>query len=211
MKLHNMNQNKIATQYIATLFFFILSIISINTAYAVNGMYYRAGDPIAGNANGKVTMVEFFDYQCGHCVDMAPVVSSLIKINPNLRVIFKEFPIRGPMSDYASRAALAANKQGKYYQFNHALFTANQDLTEEVILQIAKSVGLNIAKLQKDMRDPKINAQLEANKKLAQKLQIPGTPAFFIGPSGANKAETSEIGAVSQQDLQSAINKAGQL
>ncbi len=68
----------------------------------VQSLFRNAKDPIAGNPNGTVTIVEFFDYQCSHCVDMAPVLMEAIKTAPNLRIVFKEFPIRGPMSEFAS-------------------------------------------------------------------------------------------------------------
>ena len=110
-------------------------------------LFHQAGDPMAGNANGKVTVVEFFDYQCSHCVDMAPVIDSLIKADPNVRVVFKEFPIRGPLSEYAAKAALAASAQGKYFEFHKALMdqiSQKQPLTEDSVLKAAQKVGLNI-------------------------------------------------------------------
>lgn len=178
-------------------------------AEAVTSLFHHAGDPVAGNPNGNITVVEFFDYQCGHCVSMAPVMQTIIKSNPNVRVVFKEFPIRGPMSELASRAALAANKQGKYYQFSHALLSANQPLTEEMIFSFAKSAGLDIAKLKSDMHSSTITNELHANANLAQELNINGTPAFFIGKTNARSASgiTFVLGEMSQTELQDAINK----
>lgn len=182
------------------------------TAYAesVSSLFHRSDDPVAGNPNGKITVVEFFDYQCGHCVSMGPVIQNIIKANPNVRIVFKEFPIRGTTSEFAARAALAANKQGKYYQFSHALLATNQPLTEEVILNVAKSAGLNMPKLKKDMKSSAITDALRANAQLAQELNINGTPAFFIGKTNAKSASaiTFVLGEMSQQELQDAINKA---
>src|SRR5689334_12549783 len=80
-------------------------------AESVNALFHQNSDPVAGNPKGKVTVVEFFDYQCSHCMTMAPVIEAIIKNNPNVRVVFKDFPIRGPVSEFAAKAALAANKQ----------------------------------------------------------------------------------------------------
>ena len=100
-------------------------------------LFHDNNDPIGGNANGKVTIVEFSDYQCSHCVEVAPIVDGAIKDNSNVRVVVKEFPIRGPVSDIAARAALAANKQGKYWDFHVALFKDGMGFTEEKVFTIA--------------------------------------------------------------------------
>jgi len=172
-------------------------------------LFNQTNDPIAGNPAGKVTVVEFFDYQCPHCVDMAPVMSEIIKSNPDVRVIYKEFPIRGPMSDFAARAALAANKQGKYVDFSHALLTADKPLTKEVVFGIAKDKGINVDQLQKDMSDASITSQLKSNMVLAQNLKLFGTPAFFIGKTSGGSIEYVP-GQLSQQELQKLIDKANQ-
>lgn len=170
-------------------------------------LFTQSDDPIAGNPNGKVSIVEFFDYQCSHCVDMAPVVERIIKANPDVRVVFKEFPIRGPVSELAARAALAANKQGKYYQFSHALLTANKPLTQDIIFEIAKTNGLDVEKLKKDMTDKAIDEQLKANMKLAQDLKLFGTPAFFIGKTDANGNINYIAGFMEQKQMQTEIDK----
>ena len=183
-----------------------------NAPQFVNVLFKQNNDPMAGNPNGKVTIVEFFDYQCPHCVDMAPVIDAIIKNNPNVRVVFKEFPIRGPMSELAARAALAANKQGKYYQFSHALLISKQPLSEETILTIAKQQGLNVAQLKKDMNDAVVESQLKNNIKLAQELKLFGTPAFFIGKSDASSTDGISYtpGQLNQKQLQTMIDQANQ-
>lgn len=172
-------------------------------------LFHQTNDPVAGNPNGKISIVEFFDYQCPHCVDMAPAIQAIIKGNPDVRIVFKEFPIRGPVSDFASRAALAANMQGKYYQFSHALLTANKPLTQEVVYQIAQQVGLNLDKLKKDMNDPTVTNQIKNNVKLAQDLKLFGTPAFFIGKTDSNVINYVP-GRMDQTQLQTEIDKAKQ-
>lgn len=144
-------------------------------------LFHKEGDPVAGNPNGIVTVVEFFDYQCPHCVDMAPVIEAIIKKNSDVRVVFKDFPIRGPQSELGARAALAAHKQGKYYEFSHALLTSKQPLSQGSINQVAKSKGVDLKQLQQDMNDPSIQTRIKENTQLAQDLKLFGTPAFFIG------------------------------
>lgn len=175
-----------------------------------NDLFHQSQDPVVGNNTGKVTVVEFFDYQCPHCVDMAPVMASIIKANPDLRVIYKEFPIRGATSDFASRAALAANLQGKYEAFSHALLSAGKPLTEAFILETAKNTGLDVDKLKKDMDSSAIKNQVQANIKLAKDLKLFGTPAFFIGKTGASGKEAIAYipGQTDQTQLQSFIDQA---
>ncbi len=175
-------------------------------------LFHVDNDPMAGNPNGKVTVVEFFDYQCPHCVDMAPVIDSIIKANPDVRVVFKEFPIRGPMSEAAARAALAANMQGKYLVFSHAILNANKPLTDEFILETAKNAGLDVDKLKKDMNSKAVKDQLEANIKLAKDLKLIGTPAIFVGKSSASGKDPINYipGQADPAQLQGVINQAKQ-
>lgn len=175
-------------------------------------LFHQNNDPSIGNPKGKVTIVEFFDYQCPHCVDMAPIIEGTIKTNPNVRIVFKEFPIRGPMSELAARAALAANKQGKYYEFSHALLTSNQPLSAEAIDKVAESIGLNVAQLKKDMDSSDIKTQLSDNMSLAQNLKLFGTPAFFVGPTEVKGNSNINYipGQMDKTQLQAAIDKANQ-
>jgi protein-disulfide isomerase len=171
-------------------------------------LFHQANDPIAGNVQGKVSIVEFFDYQCPHCVDMAPVMTAIIKANPDVRIVYKEFPIRGPISEFASRAALAANMQGKYVQFSHALLTATPPLTQDGIMSLAKSAGLDVDKLKTDMNSDTVTKQLQANTKLAQDLKLFGTPAFFIGKTDGSTNISYVPGQMDQKQLQAAIDAA---
>lgn len=173
-------------------------------------LFHQANDPIMGNANGKITVVEFFDYQCPHCVDMAPVTAAIVKANPDVRVVYKEFPIRGPVSEFAAKVALAANKQGKYNEVSHAILTATPPLNQEAILELAKQAGANLDQIKKDMNDKSIEEQLKANIKLAQDLKLFGTPAFFIGKTDASKQGSIVYipGQMDEKQMQDAINKA---
>lgn len=137
-------------------------------------------DLVAGNREGKVTMVEYFDYNCGFCKRSFPDVMKLLDKDKDLRIVFKEFPILGPGSTFASRAALASREQGKYWEFHLALMSARGAVTEARVLKIAAKIGLDVDKLKADMKSPKIKAIIERNMATAQALGIQGTPAFLI-------------------------------
>jgi protein-disulfide isomerase len=145
------------------------------------GIFRANGDFVAGNPKGDVTLVEFFDYNCGWCKKGFPEVVTLIKGDPNLRVVMKEFPIFGEDSEYAARAALAANKQGKYWELHTILFKHEGKVTREVVDQALASLPLDAARLEADIASEETSATLAANQKLAQELGINGTPAFVIG------------------------------
>lgn len=178
-----------------------------------DALFRQAHDPIAGNPNGKITVVEFFDYQCPHCIAMTEIIDNLVKSNPNIRVIFKEFPIRGQMSEISAKAALAANQQGKYFEFHKGLMNSKvEPLTENEIYKIAASAGLNVDQLKKDMDSATVTNQIKANYKLAQDLNLMGTPAFFVGKTDTKKEAGANAivfipGQVDQAQMNDIIKK----
>lgn len=179
-------------------------------AISANGSaLFDQKDPIAGNPKGTVNVVEFFDYQCIHCKSMNVAIDNLIKQNKDLRVVFKEFPIFGANSQYAATAALASEKQGKYFEFHTALMKAQGQLSKDEVLKIAKTVGLNVEQLEKDMKDPQYEQQIKANYKLAQTLGLMGTPAFIItqNPYPADGKSVFIPGETSQESIQKAIEQ----
>lgn len=137
--------------------------------------------PVGGNAKGDVTVVEFFDYRCGVCKRVHPIVDELVKSDPNIRRVYKEWPILGPNSVLAARAAIASRKQGKYLPFHKAMMEANSSFSEGAIIAMAESVGIDAARLRKDMRSPETDAIIRRNYALAEKLKLNGTPSFVIG------------------------------
>jgi protein-disulfide isomerase len=137
--------------------------------------------PVGGNVQGDVSLVEFFDYNCPYCRKMAPVLLEAEKADPQLRIVFKEFPILGPGSEFAARAALAAQRQGRYEAFHHALMGAKQKVDEDSVLAIAAEVGLDAQRLKADMQDPSIQVAIDRNLALAAALRITGTPGFVVG------------------------------
>ncbi|HTV45904.1 MAG TPA: DsbA family protein [Stellaceae bacterium] len=137
--------------------------------------------PVGGNPHGTATIVEFFDYRCPYCKQVQPSLEALLKQDPDLRLVYKEFPILGPTSVVAAHAALAAQQQGKYAAFHAAMMAAHGNITDDTVYQVAASVGLDVNRLKHDMAAPEIGQQLKANMTLADALQIHGTPAFIVG------------------------------
>jgi len=159
--------------------------------------------PAAGPASADVTIVEFFDYRCPYCKQVAGPLAQLTRSDPNLRIVYKELPILGPDSVVASRAALAAHLQGAYHKFHAALMTRRGTLDEPTVLAMAKDSGLDAARLKTDMDRPEIAAQIERNRALARDLGIRGTPAFIIG-------ERVIPGAVDLETLRNLVAQARQ-
>lgn len=168
---------------------------------------FNSDSPYFGNKNGKVTLVEFFDYQCKYCKTMTPVVHSIVKNNDNVKVILKELPIFGADSEFASKAALASRYQNKYEDFHNALFNANGRLNQSVVLKIAKDSGIDVDQLQKDMKRPEVEKELENNEKLQRVLRLVGTPAFILVKTPFDDSEEALFipGAVGEDDLQEKI------
>ena len=136
---------------------------------------------IIGNPKGDVTVVEFFDYNCGYCKSMVPAITEILDQDDNLRMVMKEFPILGTGSLVAAQAALAAREQGKYAEMHMALISHKGALNRESVESVAKSIGLDVVKLVEDMKNPNINDILSSNMALAQDLGIEGTPALIVG------------------------------
>jgi protein-disulfide isomerase len=137
--------------------------------------------PVGGNPKGDVSLVEFFDYRCPYCKQVVPAIDALLAKDKQLRFVYKELPVLGPDSVHAARAALASRKQGKYETMHRALMAVKGQIDEAVIMKVAASVGLDVERLKTDMAAPEIDRALKANIKLAEALDIRGTPGFVIG------------------------------
>jgi protein-disulfide isomerase len=135
----------------------------------------------AGNPDGDVSVVEFFDYNCGFCRRALPEVVKLVDSDDKVRVVFKELPIFGDESEAAAKVALAAGKQGKYFEMHQKLFTEPGKADKDKAMRVATELGLDIPQLEKDMQDPSIQHSLDEAKELAQKLGLQGTPLYLIG------------------------------
>ncbi|MEM6902402.1 MAG: DsbA family protein [Pseudomonadota bacterium] len=137
--------------------------------------------PVVGNPDGEVEMVHLFYYQCGFCKGMAADLAAELGENGRVRAKFKEFPILGPASVLASRVAMAADRQGKYWDVHQALMSSRQRLSEPVIMAIAQNAGVDMEQLRQDMNDPLFMIHLQENRRMAESLGITGTPGFVIG------------------------------
>ena len=153
--------------------------------------------PNLGNPDGDVTVIEFFDYNCPYCRKAGQTVQELLASDANVRVIYREWPILGEDSVFASRAALAARAQGKYEEFHWALMNGEGRASEASILKLARHLSLDVAKLQADMTSPAVEAHIAQSNALARTLGFTGTPAFIVGDRTApGMLSTDEITAM---------------
>ena len=137
--------------------------------------------PVSGNPRGDATLVEFFDYQCGYCKRSLQPVKDLLESDGQLRIVWKEFPILGPVSRFAARAGMAAARQGRYLEYHVAVMGSRGKLTEDRVMAMAADAGLDVRRLRRDMQDPAIEDSLDETIRLARTLGINGMPAFVIG------------------------------
>jgi protein-disulfide isomerase len=136
--------------------------------------------PSAGNPDGDVTIVEFFDYNCGYCKRALPDIQEVLKTDKNVRVVFREMPILSPESRTIAQWALAAHKQGKYFEYHVALMNTPGGKDIEALKKIAQDTGLDVEKLEKDANSKEVTIMLQDDMQIAQDIGIQGTPAFII-------------------------------
>ena len=139
--------------------------------------------PIRGNPNAKILIVEFSDFQCPYCGRATQTVDQLLKDYPNdVKVAFKNFPLPfHNMARPAAHAALAAGRQGKFYEMHDKLFANQENLNDEAFVRFASELGLNLDKFKSDLKDPALDKQIDEDSALADKLGIQGTPGFIVG------------------------------
>jgi protein-disulfide isomerase len=142
---------------------------------------FTSAEDFVVNPDGKVPMVEFFDYQCGYCKRVLRSVLKVTSDQPDVRVAFKEYPILGPLSVYAAKASIASKNQGKYLEFHTAVMAVKGRLSEQVVLAKAADVGLDIDRLKKDMESDEVQAVIDSNIELGRTMDIRGTPTLIIG------------------------------
>lgn len=148
-----------------------------------DAIFRSAADPVIGNPNGNVTIVEFFDYNCGYCKRALDDMNAMVKADPELRFVLKEFPILGPESQKAAVVAAAFNMlhPDKYGAFHTALMGGPGRASEATAIKAALSLGADEAALRAKMSDPSIQSGFEKTYELANKLQITGTPSYVVG------------------------------
>jgi protein-disulfide isomerase len=158
-----------------------------------------------GNKNGDVSFVEFFDYNCGYCKRAMADMLELMKSDPKLKVVLKEFPVLGPSSVEAAQVAVAVRMQDpggkKYLDFHQRLLGARGQADKTHALAAAKEAGLDMARIEKDMSSPEVRATLEENFKLAESMGMNGTPSYVIGKQVV-------VGAVGLETLKEKISTA---
>jgi protein-disulfide isomerase len=157
---------------------------------------------VLGNPQGKITMVEFFDYNCGYCKHALPDMVELLKTNPDLRFVLKEFPVLGPGSVEAAHVAVAARMQDptgkKYLDFHQKLLGGRGQADKARALAVAKDVGFDMARIEKDMDSDEVKATINEDMKLADALGVNGTPSYVVG-------DEVVVGAVGIDELKTRI------
>lgn len=158
-----------------------------------------------GNRDGDVTFVEFFDYNCSYCKKAMTDMMELMKSDPKLKVVLKEFPVLGPPSVEAAQVAVAVRMQDpsgkKYLDFHQKLLSGRGQVDKARAVAAAKEVGLDMSRLEKDISSPEVRATLEENFKLAEAMGMNGTPSYVIGKQVV-------VGAVGVEALKEKINMA---
>ena len=157
--------------------------------------------PVLGNPDGDVTVVEFFDYNCPYCRRVKPEMEALLAADPNVRVVYREWPILGEGSVFAARAALASRNQGKYDEFHWALMGLNGRAEESSVIRAAQDIGLDIAQLRRDMNEPEIEEHIQTSMRLSRAIGFSGTPSFVIGDNLAP-------GLINAEQMISLVNEA---
>ncbi len=165
-------------------------------------IFNSAHQVVLGNPQGKTTMVEFFDYNCAFCKRAMADMLDLLKTDPNLKFVLKEFPVLGPGSVEAAHVAVAARMQDpsgkKYLEFHQKLLGGRGPADKMRALAVAKDAGFDMARLEKDMNSNEVKATIEENMKLADALGVSGTPTYVVG-------DEVVVGAVGLDELRAKI------
>ena len=136
--------------------------------------------PSIGNPDGEIVVVEFFDYNCGYCKRALPDIQAVADKDKDVRIVFKEMPILGPSSMTAAQWAMAAHKQGKYFEFHAALMNHRGNKDANAMKSIARKLKLDVDKMAKDANSKEVKNMINEDMELARKIGISGTPAFIV-------------------------------
>lgn len=149
--------------------------------------------PVIGNPNGTITLVEYFDFACSYCHRVYPAIKNIIAKNPDVKVLGKTLAFVSASSDYAGRAALAANEQGKYTEMYTALFEMKEGLSEEGINAAAQNIGLDMEKFNADVNSEKVKNIMKSFNELAAKIQVNGVPTLILNGKIIQTIDENEI------------------
>ena len=168
-----------------------------------NELYDKPDDFIIGNREGSITIVEFFDYNCGYCKRALADLNAVIAKNPNIRVVLKDYPILNENSYELAQLSIAAGLQGKYFEYHTELLNKPGRVTYQMAIDIAAEIGLDIEKLEQDFKSKEVNDMIANNKVLGYSLAVSGTPSYFI-------RDVNIRGAVGLETLQEVIDYASE-
>jgi protein-disulfide isomerase len=160
--------------------------------------------PVKGPANASVTLVEFSDFQCPFCAQVPPIVEEVLKAHPNdVRFVFKNLPLTNihPQAMGAAKAAMAAGKQGKFWEMHDLLFANARALSPEKFKELAQQLGLNLQQFEKDMGSPEIEKQIQDDMKLATQVQVTGTPTLFLNGKRVLNRSADGIKQMVQEEM----------
>jgi len=166
--------------------------------------------PVAGNVDGDISIVEYFDYQCPYCRKIEPELRQVVQDDGKVRLIWKDWPILGPVSVVASRMVLASRYQDKYIQAHEAMMAVNSKLTEPRIREVLAGAGIDIDRLDRDLATnaKAIDALLARNNDQAEAFGFKGTPSFIVGKFRVPGTLTmAEFGQVIADARKAAANK----
>jgi len=162
-------------------------------------LFNDPGDPAVGPADAAVTIAEFFDYQCPYCRVVSAYLGDIQVQDPRVRIVYKEWPILGPASDQAARAALAAARQDQYVRFHETLMKTRGIPNEAIFRYAATEVGIDPDRLLRDMNSAETGETLHRNNRLAKQLGFTGIPSFVVG-------RTIVQGAITRDQLETLID-----
>ena len=169
--------------------------VSRETLAALAPKLIDPADPVAGNPFAKTTIVEFYDTRCPYCRSMLPTIATLLQTDPNVRIVYKDWPILGAASTLESRALLAAQRQGGYFKLRDAIMKGPPQTSRDSVRELADSLGLDGMRMLRDMDDPVIKARLDATMDLARQLGLQGTPALIVGQQTDRRRRRAERAA----------------
>ncbi|KJZ30586.1 Fis family transcriptional regulator [Paracoccus sp. S4493] len=148
--------------------------------------------PVLGNPDGNITLTEFFDYNCPHCKTMLPLMSELVRSDPQLRVVLREWPVFGPGSEFAARASLASLPTGNYWRLHAALLGMRARAEEATVIRVVRDLGLDEAAIRTGMQADTVERHITYSHLLGDHMGLMGTPSFICGDEAAFGAMTLE-------------------
>jgi len=164
-------------------------------------LYTSNTGAVVGNPQGKISLIEFFDYNCGYCKRALGDIAQLMKNNPDLKVVLKDLPILSPGSIEAAKVAAAFRNQfsgDKFWAFHQKLLSSRTSVGQAQALAVAKELGADMDRLEKDMAAPAVIEGIKETDRIAKELDINGTPSFILG-------QDVVVGAVGETELQTKI------